>query len=320
MTKSRKNPSKSRSKPKGRPKSGGATLKTAPKAGGNNNVSRGYKSQICGMSDPFCDHALGSKHHDGGSARTLSFPQHQRVRMQTTNTGLASLIVIPSYKYKSCSVAETLGASDAAWFSQERVHSGSPECSTVRLVSYGIVVRNVVAPLHASGMVRIRGFASKDAWTLVTGVDVATYNCDFSSDVPLYSTKETCVIGRRVDDSVKLFKTPLQLDPDHTPQSNTGTGFGFIVVSVDGGPDSYPCLDVEVFLHWEITFRDTDELQQITTASLPQNVLVETATRSITSYSQNVFTAGLNAASTYIERLAERAIAQYGVGAMAALL
>lgn len=318
MTKSKQNPSRARPKPNGRAKGAGVPPKRTPTP--KTRINNTHKTEVCGLTDPFCDHALSAKYHDTGSVRSLPLPRKSRYVLTTNAAGSASILIVPSYLYSDVTYADTLVGDTATFWGVARSAVSAPEAASVRLVSYGVIVRSIVAPLSASGMVRVRGFSSiKEPVTLASSVLMSTYNADFSADQPLHATKELAVIARKIDDKAKFFKPPNDLDPSNLVAANTGTGFSQIMISVTGGPASAAALDVELVCHWEITLIDSDPIQQITTSSRPQNLIVEAASRAISTSSQNIFTAGISAASSYIERYAIQAISSL-TGTSAALL
>lgn len=232
---------------------------------------------------------------------------HIRSTLNTDGNGYGAALIIPSYSYYPINWSTT-ATSGTYTFTSSRSANGAMSAASVRLISYGIVVRKVVAPLDASGMVRVRGFASKKISDVSSSVVGSTYNCDFSKDIALSNCNEVAVVGRRFDASAKLFVDPANLDTTAFPASNAGVGFGVIVISVDGGPLTSAVLDIEVFLHWEIMIPDNDSAAILQTASKPQNLLVQKASEAISSSAENVFERGVKAAADYVERYAVSAL------------
>jgi len=172
----------------------------------------------------------------------------------------------------------------------------------------GIIVRSLVAPLSASGMVRIRTFANETT-SLLAAVDLTTYNCDDYLDIPLNNCHETAVVVRRLDETSKYWKTVAEFDVNNNITNTSNTGFGQVMVSIDGGPLSLPVLDIEYVLHWEVRVTDSDNLAQIQTPPPPFNPTVNNATAVMQSTAVSIFDKGVSQVSKYVEKKAAQALA-----------
>lgn len=253
--------------------------------------------QVCSNIDPFCPAAVGGKYMDAASTKSLAVPQHRRFSVITNANGAASFLVTPSY------LLDVFFGTVAAGIATFTIAGTSSPITaqSVRLVSCGLKIRSVVAPLSASGMVRIRGFAAKNGSSLTTA-SISTYNCDFYEDIPLNSCKEVAVVLRRNDPTAKNFVSPATINSTNNLTDMVMPGWGPVLVSVDGGPVSLASLDVELFYNWEIILADDDSLAQVQTSSPVFNQTVSTATDILSSAGKNVFLAGASAVASYVER------------------
>lgn len=178
-----------------------------------------------------------------------------------------------------------------------------------RVVTAGIILRSVVAPLSASGMVRVRTFNSPSASSLAA-LDYSSYNCNEYSEMPLHECKEVCVASTRTNDvQARTLQVPYVADAIFTNQPNNG--FSYIVVAVDGGPASAASvLNVEILVNYELSFADDSASSLLALPSKPADpVLVQAATlvssevkaiatNGIVSFGKAVATSAVNALSS----------------------
>lgn len=265
------------------------------------SVPRSALATVCSTTDPFCSHAVGAKYMDNGSIKSLALTRHDRVTITTSTNGQWANMFVPSYNLKPWISPVSVITSVADFTAAAGTASGAPVAASCRLVSMGLKLRSIVAPLSASGMVRIRGFGAQTTSTLAN-VDITTYNCDFFQDIPLNACKEVVVNLKRVDPTAKNFRTPSAINPDAVFTNMVCPGFGPVLISVDGGPVSLPVLDVETFQNWEITFPDSDALQQAATKSPPFVQKISTVSDAISSSAENIFLTGASAFGAYIEK------------------
>lgn len=265
-------------------------------------------SQVCSVMDPFCVHAKNAKYPDLTSALTLPYQQHERFTLSTSATGQISTLFYPSYGYNPYFPQNSFAAG-VATYGPKLAGINYASVSSVRLVSFGIIIRSVVAPLSASGVVRVRMFTAPDPSTLAT-LNVSTYNCDDYMDIPLNVCKETCVVLKRVDETAKFWKTPGEYDAGFTAPTQTKNGFGQVLINIDGGPASLAVLDIEYILHWEVKMLDSDVLAQIATPSPQFHPAVQSATDKVQSTAKSIFTNGVGQLATYVETHAAAALAE----------
>lgn len=266
--------------------------------------------QVCSVNDPFCSAAIGAKYLDQSSVRSLAISSHGRVTVITNANGEACTAFCPSYYYVPFTNATTM-TGGVATFTTAFSTATLPNATAVRLVSWGVTARNIVAPLSASGMVRIRGFTPHDFSTLAPGVDMMTYNCDAYDDIPTQYAKEIAIVGRRTDPTCKNWRAVGSINPSALPVTWVAPGFGCTLIAVTGAPVNTPVLDLEYIFNWEIMLEDSNTLSQMSTKAPVYNQAIETASNVVSSSSQNIFKAGVSAVGKYIERKAILALGTY---------
>jgi len=258
-------------------------------------------TQICGLNDPFCKHSIGAKYLDNSNTRSLPYTTHTRANLLTQGTGQGAVFIVPSYVYSGFNNYTTL-VTNTATFTTARTASGNPTNVThCRIVTCGLILRNVVSPLSSSGMVRIRIFYGSGG--NLTTVDTLSYNCDDYFDIPLQNCKETVIILKRVDDTAQEFKYLSDLDGTSAPFAGN-CGFCSVLISVDGAPVSTSVLDFELFTNVEIKLSDNDTLAQIQTPTPPYQLITASAAKVVSSSASSIFSTGIKAASLAIERFA----------------
>lgn len=262
---------------------------------------------VCSITDPFCQHANGAKYFVESSARTLPFQNHFRYTLATNSEGYGSVIITPGYNVFTALGAMTGGT---AAYTTYLSTGGIASPATYRIVSWGVKVRKISAPLYASGMVRIRGFAVKDGSTLGSVV-INTYNCDASEDLPLQSCAEMCVVGRRIDYTHTKFNAPIATNPGSSVTDWVSPGWAAYTISIDGGPASTGVFDLEFFVNYELTFSDSDSNALLCTPPLPPNPAASAAASAVYTAGKGIFTNGVVAAAKWIEGKAATAVATY---------
>lgn len=243
---------------------------------------------------------------DLSSIRSLAYPYHIRTTLATDATGTGALLFLPNYTYLPQNVGAFAGAGIYN-FPAAMTAGPSLTASAYRITGMGIIIRSTVAPLSASGMVRVRGYNTKFGTSLTT-VDVNTYNCDFYEDQPVFACKETAILAKRTDNSSEFWRAPSETTSGTGINTWISPGWGAIVVAVDGCSATTTILDVEIIVHFEIQLADSDTTAQLATAPPPYVPVVKQATDMVSSTAQNVFTAGLRSVGAYIERKASSAL------------
>lgn len=275
--------------------------------------------RVCSITDPFCSHANGAKLFSNSSARTIAHQLHGRGSLPTDANGNASMLVCPGYSLFYCvgSVAgstatyTTLGGGTAFF-----------NAATFRIVSWGVKLRKISAPLSTSGMLRVRTFGDKFG-TNFANISTSSYNCDSFEDLPLSNANEVCVVGRRLDHTFSKFSSVGATNPTSNVSDWVSPGWGAVQISVDGGPPSTGVVDFEFYVNYEVTLADSDNLAQLATPPVPDHPLATAAANAVYTASSGIFTSGVKAFASFVERTAAKALTSYvggpGAAAMVAL-
>jgi hypothetical protein len=269
--------------------------------------------QVCSLTDPFCDHAIGARYFDSVGSKSLAYPQRYMFNMSTTVGGNASTLILPNYWNQWYNAATTLGGVPMTATYTSGVPA-APVITTVanyRIVSYGLRIKNIVAPLSSSGMVSIRGFSSQVGASYAS-LQPLSFNADFVANIPLQDCKDVAIIGKRANNTSAFYANPSTTwNPTNTPSQWVGPGWGAINIYVDGAPASTAVLAVELVVNFEIVIDDSDATAQIMTPPPPSNSVVDKATAVVTSTVKSVFVKGVEAATGYVKTAAIGAIGAY---------
>lgn len=282
------------SRPAGRKrKAAGTTL--ARKSYIPTRIPREMVSQVCALTDPFCKHAFGGKYPDDSPTRTVPYAKHYTATVTTNSEGNGCVVVLPNYLYRSSTTGPMLGTTvdlTTSTFSAASVPLAS--ANGVRLVSMGVRVRNIAAPLSAAGMVHLRTYPNSNSSGFGI-IDVAAYNGRQTLDVPLQDCKNVVVLPPHGYQPPELFYTVSTISPTTSVIDWVSPGYLPATIAVIGGPASTPVLQLEFVEHWEMYFGDDSEAGFLATPPPPANALVTNAAARVTSSVGNLFIEGVEA-------------------------
>ena len=268
--------------------------------------------QICGITDPFCSHALGAKLPDNSNIRTFAFPVHTNHYLTTDANGNGAMLVLPSINYESCLTAPFSIVGTEVTFTNARPSpSQSPQTGTqyYRMVSCGYKISSIVAPLVASGLVQVRNWPQDDGSFLIP-YDGSSYLASESRNIPLSETRDFCVIMPRSAKPVATFySTAEEVATGSLIGDWTSRGWTPSTVLVTGAPASTTVLHIEWFCNIEITMQDSSPLAIAATMPPPYNPTVTASAQYITSLQDTAMTAGTAVVGTAIRALAVKAVA-----------
>lgn len=125
-------------KPRQPPKAGVNTLTKA--------VTNRFTHQVCGLTDPFCNDAIGSKFPDDSSTRTLPYTRRGRVTMNSDASGDLAYVFNPQYVYEPFTYASVRTGSAVTSWADSGAASVMPNVTKYRIVSCGFRLKSVLAP------------------------------------------------------------------------------------------------------------------------------------------------------------------------------
>jgi hypothetical protein len=233
--------------------------------------------------------------------------------MSSNASGVGAFLVAPNYSNQFIAGATGTPTNlNAVNFSGSFVSQGDliSGVNQVRLVSWGARIRRIVAPLNASGMVRIRKYGDTDAAGFAV-LDCDSYARTESFDVPLQDAKQIHILGSHTSQPAANFYAPD--DFTSTPGSAlvgdwVAGGFGPLTIGVDGAPASTGVLDIEIIAHWELQFGDASAMTLLATPSPKYDPLVTAAAAKVTSAASSIFNAGASAVGEMLKKRAATAI------------
>lgn len=256
--------------------------------------------RVCSISDPFCNAAIGSKWYDDAANKTMPYAARALGVVQTNASGDGSVMVLPGFTYTAAIGAATGSISSFNLATSVIPFTFSP--TGYRIVSWGVVLKNITAPLYSSGIVRIRGLSNVNGSGL-TSVNSALFN-DFHYDIPLQDCKEVAIVGRRFNESHHFFRPPSETNPTGNVVDWQGPGWCPLVIQVGGAPASQSVIQLEYFFNYELTWDDGDSMSLMTTPAPPSNPMISTASSKVTQAVGNVFIRGIKQAETAVIKAA----------------
>lgn len=262
--------------------------------------------KVCGLTDPFCTHAIGAKLPDGSNARSLTYPLHLSTTMATDSLGNASMIFVPNYLYAPFTQASVITGVVATYSDPLVLGSRLANVSGYRITSFGVKLRGISAPLTTSGTLAIRGFGQKAGAQLGTTSTVG-FAVDWYEDVSLRKADEVCIIARKLDGTSDFFSSVLETTPSSDLTDWVSPGWGAFQVSVVGGPASVNVLTAEIFLNMEVTFADGESLALLATPPPKYSPEFQAITREVSSTGKSVFLKGAEQVGKWAIQAAGRA-------------
>lgn len=313
-TKQKKQPTKQKTRaPQGasQAKGGLKSLRPAREA----KVPREHLNTVVGIINPFSAAARGIKYPDESSTKTLPYQRHERLTVNSDATGFGGLIVLPSYFYNmligaTAATATTLTAPTTVAAATSKI-----SCDNYRIVSWGLRISNVTAPLSSSGTIAIRGWSAADSGALSV-INATSYNSSFSEDIPLQDVRDVLILGQLSDMSGQAF---VDTQSDYgAAEAATATfvnwvrkGFNPITIHMAGVPANTPCLAVELIVNYELGFFDHDGVGILATTAPEFHPHVHNAHKNIRSKMKNVFKKGSEQLAKHAVEAAATALANY---------
>jgi hypothetical protein len=277
------------------------------------------QSAVCGLVDPFCEHAYGAKYPDDSSAKTLPFTVRQLQTLSSDAQGELGVVVSPQVNFDPfapCTVVGTTMTVGAVPAPTVALLAG---VAKFRIVSVGVRVTNIAPALTASGMIHFRSFAQENAVGLGS-IDGTTYSASQVHSRSLQECKGFCVILERNSQMPQIFYDPLVTAPSNVFADQIFPGTCPLTICGQGLPAATPCIQVELVMHVEYIFSESAALALATTPAPSFNPLITTTANRITAssghiFSDNVKSVGMYVAKSALNLLATAVSARLGPGA-----
>lgn len=273
-------------------------------------------SQVCGITDPFCPHAVGAKYPDASSVRTLPYTRKLRYVLSTDASGYANIFINPQYSYYPYSTNNVYTGNTITSWNHFTSYSTIAGVHGYRIVSAGYILRHIVSPLNSAGMVHIRQYGTENC-ALLAPLDTTTYNATSAVSVAVQDLKETAVVLQRTSQMPQTFY--LQSTDTQIMGNSTTHGFATSTVAISGAPANTAILEIEFFINFELIFDDGSDLAQVATPPPPSNAVVSMAASRVTSTIVPIVEGGVAAFGKIVVSKAASALAGYLFGPPGAL-
>lgn len=239
---------------------------------------------ICGLNDPFCEHADGAKYVDMGSTRTLPYTFRGITNLTTLATGNGSAAFLPNWLNTPITVANTdIGAGVFSYNAMTAAGLLSG-VDAVRITSAGVILRVISAPLTTSGYVAIRNYGGSNSTSINTQNQLSFLNCTASQNIPLADCKEFAAVTRRTDVTSSQFRSPTTiLGSGASPANWVAPGFEHMTITVMGAPASTAVLQIEFVVHLELVFEATESMATMATHTPKANPMLSDAVNEVSS-------------------------------------
>lgn len=216
-----------------------------------------HAMQACSLTNPFCPEAIGARWPDNSYTKSVGY-SHTAVpfTLSSDTTENSNLFLGDVYAY-----AQNTNASPKTspyTYTTAVAVSGLPSnIARYRITSWGLKLSGIVAPLSASGRVRIRLFSPLTGTTL-NSISGTSALADAVYDIPLarLANKDFFIIPAPLGNNARLFR-------DYA--SATGTlanwinpGWQCVQVAIDGAPASTACIQISAYYNYEFVFADGD--------------------------------------------------------------
>lgn len=265
---------------------------------------------VCAITDPFCPRAKNAKWPDGmgGNTMTMQIRYHRIVNSSTAGTLCYCSAQLP-YAYLP------YGTYSAPNFTMnvayDDVTSGTnftTYAETYRVVTWGVIIRNLQPALTASGYVTISristmpGEGTVIAAGQVNGAQVETH--------PIFAGQEIHVIGKTQGTSSRVFQ------PQNTTTTTT-TGWEVIKVETTGVPASSAILDIEFVYNVEFTLPQSQvALHQFVQPVVPAAPKAIEAANVVHSRINSVVAGGVDKVGTLVMKSAGTVVEDILAGAL----
>lgn len=263
---------------------------------------------VCGLTDPFCNHARGAKYPDDSSLVTFPYTQRSSYDIVTNANGAACLLFLPTFNktnFIQCTIA-----GNVATPTTRAVDAPLGGVAGFRIVSWGFIFRRVSSNFTTSGLLRLRSKQTIDGQPFVAGYDAAAYTASESMDVSLIDATEVAIVGPHTSQMPQLFYNPDTVLTGGTATDWDSSGFSPISMLVSGAPASTTVASIEVVVHYEVQFDPDSSLALAATPPPKSNPLITGVAAEVTSATSSFFQRGVgmvantvaNAALGYLSR------------------
>lgn len=242
-----------------------------------------YVRDICAVTNPFCDEAIGSKWPDNSFTKSVPVTYKTNSVFTTSGDGkLSYLNYVNDVPFISAGVPD--GSTPSTFnFATGISFPGVPVVSGIvrrRLTSIGYKISCAGSRMTTQGMLHLRLFSPLTANALA-GIDGTTMSADKIMDVPLSRLidRDIYVVLSPLGINARTFLTPINA-PTQPLMQWENPGWQVLLLTVLGAADVTP-LSVTVYSHYEYVYEDSNSNQLFATAAPANNIAVREGSASV---------------------------------------
>lgn len=264
------------------------------------------KEAVCAITDPFCPKAKNAKWPDGQGGGTLTMQIRSHVVMNTglgstTNQGMS--LATGSLPYGLLATGNVTGGNWVCSATLTNTTAGSnfsTYCQRYRIVSWGIIVRNLLPALTASGYVTI---TRQTTMPLVSDnqIPVGSLNGSQVETHPICAGMEIYIIGKPQGNTARQFVS-------ETTNVSTNTGWDTIKIEVTGA-GSDKAIDIEYVYNVEFEIEVSNfGLSAFVTPVVPVAPKAIEAANLVSTRANTIMATSVDKVASFIGSHAETAI------------
>lgn len=270
--------------------------------------------QTCGVTNPFCPEAIGSKWPDNSNTKSVPWSiLGPIIPISSDAQGKGAVLFLPVGTYKSGIVNPAAGNTTTDFSTGSTAGFATPpSISRYRVTSWGIKMTSPASKMVAAGTVHLRIFSPEQGTTL-TSVDITTPFADFREDVP---------IQRLIDKDGYVFPMPLGIDArmftEGSAVCSTSTvgafvnnGWQVVCVGLTGAPASTAMLTFQPYFHFELILPDGDGGNAYATKPPAPSPLVQEANANLLQKVGNFIEGGAKATNNFLDSEAYKLISRF---------
>jgi len=260
-------------------------------------------AKVCGLTDPFCSHAVGAKYPDDSSLFSLPFTDHHTLTL-ASSAGQGAFVIMPNYVSVPYVLPTGVVGGIATWANRVANPNANAAVTAYRVVSYGVRCRNIVPPLSSGGMVRLRSVTNS---IMSATTNVGSYARSEVLDVALQDAHNLSMVGSRTAEvPTKWFPSDL-LNVIAPVTTWISPGVNPITIYLDGCADG-STLDIEIIVHYELMFTESSGMTLFSTPSVPANPLLAEAATAAKAGTKSFFTDAATAVGKQLKDAAIRGL------------
>lgn len=232
-------------------------------------------TEVCAITNPFCDASKGSKWPDESASQTLAIPIRMRYGLVTDANGACGGVFTATYN--SGILPGTMSGGNWVWDSAaigKALQDYAPAftgAEEYRLVSGGIKVTPITSAMNSQGIINIIELPPANAPDDYATINTLTKNYPSYESMPLKSHDSIYAIMRPNGANARIFNAVYVSRTDTSPLGFTTYDWTSLLVNVAGGAPNETVAIVDIYLNLEVTIKVTDSLGYLMSPSAHAN-------------------------------------------------